>query len=110
MKKKNDVIMEQPKLGVRLFSVSIMILTAVVWMALDIYLPALPILKEVFDVSASYLNLTLTIGIITTAVGTLIGGPFSDKYGRKPVFSVGITLSFVFTFCVLLQAVLSFSL
>lgn len=98
MKKKNDVIMEQPKLGVRLFSVSIMILTAVVWMALDIYLPALPILKEVFDVSASYLNLTLTIGIITTAVGTLIGGPFSDKYGRKPVFSVGITLSFVFTF------------
>lgn len=90
--------MEQPKLGINVFAGSIMVLTAVVWMALDIYLPALPILKEEFKVSATYLNLTLTAGIITTAIGTLIGGPMSDKYGRKPVFASGVGLSLLFTF------------
>ncbi len=98
MKKMNDVIMEQPRLGVKLFSASIMVLTAVIWMALDIYLPALPILREEFGVSASYLNLTLTVGIVATAIGTLIGGPLSDKYGRKSIFTVGIGLSLLFTF------------
>lgn len=96
-KDANDVIREQPRLGVKLFSVSIMVLTAVVWMALDIYLPALPILREEFNVSASYLNLTLTAGIVATAIGTLIGGPISDKYGRKPVFAAGTGLSFLCT-------------
>ena len=76
----------------------VMILTAVVWMSLDIYLPALPVLQEEFAVSASYLNLTLTAGIIATAVGTLIGGPFSDKYGRKPLFLMGTVLCVLFTF------------
>lgn len=98
MKKVKDVIMEQPKLGINVFAGSIMVLTAVVWMALDIYLPALPILKEEFKVSATYLNLTLTAGIIATAIGTLIGGPMSDKYGRKPVFASGVGLSLLFTF------------
>ena len=84
--------------GSRLFAVSIMVLTAVIWMSLDIYLPALPVLQEEFAVSAGYLNLTLTIGIVTTAVGTLVGGPFSDKYGRKPVFALGALLSVIFTF------------
>ena len=72
MKKAKDVIMDQPKLGINVFAGSIMVLTAVVWMALDIYLPALSILKEEFKVSATYLNLTLTAGIIATAIGTLI--------------------------------------
>lgn len=98
MKKVKDVIMDQPKLGINVFAGSIMVLTAVVWMALDIYLPALPILKEEFKVSATYLNLTLTAGIIATAIGTLIGGPMSDKYGRKPVFASGLGLSLLFTF------------
>ncbi len=82
----------------RLFSLAIMVLTAVIWMSLDIYLPALPVLKSEFDVSASYLNVTLTAGIITTAVGTLLGGPFSDKYGRRPLFIIGTILSVIFTF------------
>ena len=58
---------DRNKGGGALFSLSIMVLTAVVWMSLDIYLPALPVLREEFGVSAGYLNLTLTVGIITTA-------------------------------------------
>lgn len=97
MEKGKDMMNEQRE-GSALFSIAIMVLTAVVWMSLDIYLPALPVLKEEFSVSASYLNLTLTVGIVTTAVGTLVGGPFSDKYGRKPVFMLGALLSVLFTF------------
>ena len=97
MEKGKDMMNEQRE-GSALFSIAIMVLTAVVWMSLDIYLPALPVLQEEFSVSASYLNLTLTVGIVTTAVGTLVGGPFSDKYGRKPVFMLGALLSVLFTF------------
>ena len=97
MEKGKDMMNEQRE-GSALFSIAIMVLTAVVWMSLDIYLPALPVLQVEFSVSASYLNLTLTVGIVTTAVGTLVGGPFSDKYGRKPVFMLGALLSVLFTF------------
>ena len=97
MKRKNNAVEEQ-RSGSALFSIAVMVLTAVVWMSLDIYLPALPVLQEEFAASASYLNLTLTAGIIATAVGTLIGGPFSDKYGRKPLFLMGTVLCALFTF------------
>ena len=53
MEKGKDMMNEQRE-GSALFSIAIMVLTAVVWMSLDIYLPALPVLQEEFSVSASY--------------------------------------------------------
>ena len=41
MEKGKDMMNEQRE-GSALFSIAIMVLTAVVWMSLDIYLPALP--------------------------------------------------------------------
>ena len=49
----------------------------------DFYLPALPVLAEYFDTTASMVQLSLTFSMVGLAVGQLIIGPLSDKYGRK---------------------------
>lgn len=49
----------------------------------DFYLPALPALTKYFTTTASYVQLSLTCSMIGLAVGQLIIGPMSDRYGRK---------------------------
>lgn len=49
----------------------------------DFYLPAFPALADYFDTTASQIQLSLTVGMVGLAVGQLIIGPLSDKYGRK---------------------------
>ncbi len=49
----------------------------------DLYLPSLPQLASFFETSASMTQLTLTTAMIGLAVGQLLLGPLSDKFGRK---------------------------
>lgn len=49
----------------------------------DFYLPALPSLNEYFHTTASLVQLSLTFSMVGLAVGQLLIGPLSDKYGRK---------------------------
>lgn len=48
----------------------------------DLYLPCLPKLTEFYSTSASYVQMSLTASMIGLAVGQLLIGPISDKYGR----------------------------
>lgn len=50
----------------------------------DFYLPALPALGRYFDTTASLVQFSLTFSMVGLAVGQLIVGPLSDKYGRRP--------------------------
>ena len=52
---------------------------------IDMYLPALPEMTEVFHCDSSVVQLGLTFCMVGLAVGQLLFGPASDKYGRKPV-------------------------
>ena len=54
----------------------------------DLYLPALPQMAGNFHVSSSLTNLTLVSFFFFFAVGTLLWGPISDKYGRRLVLIV----------------------
>ena len=54
----------------------------------DLYLPALPKMSEYFNASSSMVNLTLSSFFFFFAIGTLLCGPLSDKYGRRPVLVV----------------------
>lgn len=52
---------------------------------IDMYLPALPEMTRVFQCDAATVQLGLTFCMIGLAVGQLLFGPASDKYGRKSV-------------------------
>lgn len=49
----------------------------------DLYLPALPRLTAYFNTSASNVQLSLSLSMFGLALGQLLIGPLSDKYGRK---------------------------
>lgn len=59
---------------------------------IDMYLPALPEMTEVFSCDASAVQLGLTFCMVGLAVGQLIFGPASDKYGRKPVLVFSLVI------------------
>ena len=63
------------------------------WMTLDMYLPALPVLKAQFGASEALLNISLNSDLFACAIGTLIGGTISDKYGRNPIMIIGLILA-----------------
>lgn len=52
---------------------------------IDMYLPALPEMTEVFRCDSSAVQLGLTFCMVGLAAGQMIFGPASDKYGRRPV-------------------------
>jgi DHA1 family bicyclomycin/chloramphenicol resistance-like MFS transporter len=60
--------------------------------ALNIYLPALPVVQEAFAASVPRVQLTLSVAFLAFAVGLLVHGPLSDRFGRKPVILVGVAV------------------
>lgn len=58
----------------------------------DFYLPTLPSMAEIFHTNASMVQLGLTAGVLGVAVGQIIFGPVSDKYGRRPVLFASLLL------------------
>jgi len=63
--------------------------------SMQILLPALPVIRTDFDVSAGAAQLTLSLSMLSIAIATLTYGPISDRYGRKPTLIVGILITFL---------------
>ena len=82
----------QKYLGEKGLITLITILSAFVPLSIDLYLPALPGMAEYFKVSADLANLTLILFFVFFSAGTLLWGPLSDKYGRKPVLLTGLSI------------------
>ncbi|MEZ8068141.1 multidrug effflux MFS transporter [Vibrio sp. FF145] len=68
----------------------LVIISAFPPLTIDLYLPALPQMVEVFNTDRSMVNLTLSSYFVTYAVGLLFWGPLSEKFGRKPILLIGI--------------------
>lgn len=64
----------------------------------DLYLPAMPSMTVIFQTSQTLINMTLSLFFLFLGIGTLICGPLSDKYGRKPVLLLGDLLYIVSSF------------
>ncbi|CAB1249872.1 membrane hypothetical protein [Clostridiaceae bacterium BL-3] len=67
------------------------LLSAFVPLSTDLYLPALPSMTSFFYVSEFKTNLTLILFFVFYSFATLIWGPLSDKYERKPILIIGLT-------------------
>lgn len=73
---------------------------------MQILLPALPVIKQTFEVSTEVAQLTLSLSMLSIALGTLFYGPLSDKYGRKPVMLLGLSITLIGSiFCFLANTI-----
>lgn len=61
-------------------------------LGLTILTPALPLIKQELQVSSNEVQLLLTVFMVSLAVGQLIHGPLSDRWGRRPVLIAGAIL------------------
>lgn len=61
-------------------------------LALNLFVPSMPGLVAVFGTDHATVQLTLSLYLIGVAVGQLVYGPLSDRFGRRPVLLAGIAL------------------
>ncbi|MFJ2604732.1 multidrug effflux MFS transporter [Streptomyces sp. NPDC087425] len=72
-------------------------LTATPPLAMDMYLPSLPEVTRSLSASAATVQLTLTACLLGMALGQLVVGPMSDRWGRRRPLLVGLAVYVVAT-------------
>ncbi|MEU7324330.1 multidrug effflux MFS transporter [Streptomyces griseoviridis] len=72
-------------------------LTATPPLAMDMYLPSLPQVTRVLDAPAATVQLTLTACLLGMALGQLVVGPMSDRWGRRRPLLAGLAVYVVAT-------------
>ncbi|CUH69476.1 Sulfonamide resistance protein [Thalassovita autumnalis] len=89
--------------------VTLILLTSVAVMSLNIFLPSLGGIAEEFGVSYTLVALSISAFLLVSAVLQLIMGPLSDRYGRRPVLLVGLVVFVIASLgCALSQDVWAF--
>lgn len=84
------IYLEKPQkhLGIRGTLLFVILMDMFIPLSTDLYLPAMPTMGEHLTASDSIVKLSVTFFFLFYAVGMLIWGPLSDKYGRrKPLFA-----------------------
>lgn len=85
--------MSQQKMGKVEFIALMAMLVATVAFSIDGMLPALPeMAKELTPDDPNRVQLVIAAFIVGMAFGTLVAGPLSDRFGRKPVILAGAIL------------------
>jgi DHA1 family bicyclomycin/chloramphenicol resistance-like MFS transporter len=67
-------------------------ITALGPIATNLYLPALPAVREYFDASVAAVQATFSVSLITFAIGILAWGPIADRYGRRTAVLCGLAI------------------
>lgn len=67
-------------------------LTALIPFTIDMYLPAFPMIANVFETTASSVQLSLTATLLGLAVGQVVAGALSDMHGRRKPLIISLSL------------------
>lgn len=59
-------------------------------MAIDMYLPGMPVMAQDLRADAGLVQLTVTVFVAGLAVGQVVVGPLSDAWGRRPLLVGGL--------------------
>lgn len=66
-------------------------------LAMNVFLPSLPSMARHFRVDYSVIQLLVSLYLVATAFIQLVAGPLSDRFGRRPVLLVAVTIFAVST-------------
>ena len=69
--------------------------TAMGPLALNIFMPSMPVMPRLFNTDYATVQLTLSLFLVGLAVAQLLYGPLADRYGRRPLLLIGIALFLV---------------
>jgi len=67
-------------------------MSAISPLALNIFMPSMPGMVDVFQTSPAMVQLTLSLFLVAISLSQLIVGPLSDHYGRRPILLLGLSL------------------
>ncbi|MCQ0456926.1 purine nucleoside transporter PunC [Escherichia coli] len=67
-------------------------LSVLSFLATDMYLPAFAAIQADLQTPASAVSASLSLFLAGFAAAQLLWGPLSDRYGRKPVLLIGLTI------------------
>lgn len=73
--------------------VTLIIMSSFASMGAVIFTPALPEIADYFHITDNLSQLTITLFLVGYALGQLIYGPLSNRFGRKKAFYIGIGIS-----------------
>ncbi|OGT31543.1 MAG: hypothetical protein A3E87_00320 [Gammaproteobacteria bacterium RIFCSPHIGHO2_12_FULL_35_23] len=73
--------------------ITLIVMSSFASMGAVIFTPALPAIADYFKVSDGHSQLTVTLFLVGYALGQLIYGPLSNRFGRKKAFYIGIMVA-----------------
>ncbi len=79
----------EPTLRIAIFLIA---LSATAPISIDTFLPSMPAIVEEFGSTEAFLTLGVTLFLVSFAASQLVYGPASDRWGRRPVLYVGLTI------------------
>lgn len=86
----------------RTLFVQLMVMVVFSPLAIDIFLPAIPLMAQDFAVSVDSMKWSITLFLLTMGLGQLVFGPLADRHGRRPIAIIGIV---IYGVCSILSAI-----
>lgn len=72
----------------RIFFVTSILMSVLGQFAIEVYLPSMPSMAISLNVPINIVQLTIAIYVLGFAIGSIIFGTLSDKFGRKPMLLI----------------------
>lgn len=75
--------------------VIICLISSLARFVLDSYLPSMPSIQDYFRLTSAAVQWTMTYYLLGFSLSQLVYGPLSDRFGRRPVMLIGMSIFFL---------------